>query len=280
MSKTIKVYNFCQKATKIYTTLDYISDIHLECWNLVTKKAIEKNFDTKYNDIRDILCIAGDICNPYDNKYDEFMKIIREYYKQVFIVSGNHEYYDNTGRTIDMIDQRISTICDKYEINYLHKKCVEYADYNFIGCTMWTNINSNNDDPKNEINEKLINDHINIPNFTIETRNELHIEHKKWLKNMIIQSSKPVIVMTHHLPTFNLIHHTYKNNLLTRAFYSDSDDLIVYPVVLWICGHSHIKKFIIKNGIPCVLNPYGYHKENDKNGKNRKNNKLRNILLF
>ena len=275
MIKNIIKFQQAYKFTGV-KTIDYISDIHLECWKTITKKSIETNFKTQYTDIRNVLCIAGDICNPYDKKYAEFINIVSNFYKKIFITSGNHEYYDDY-RNMEMIDNKAKTICKKYGVEYLNKNVVNYMGHRFAGCTLWTYINkTSNEQSTNDIT-KMMYDYQKIKGFTIEKQNELHKDHIKWLSEMINNSENtPIIVMTHHLPTIDFVYEKYLNTILSTAFYSNSDDLIKPPVMLWICGHTHYKKYFIKNGVICAVNPYGYHNITPKH-KNK--NKLETIIL-
>jgi len=43
----------------------------------------------------DVLCLAGDIGYPYSGIYREFLKQMNSDFKKVFIIAGNHEYYNS-----------------------------------------------------------------------------------------------------------------------------------------------------------------------------------------
>ena len=72
------------------------------------------------------------------------------------------------------------------------------------------------------------------------------------------------IVMTHHLPSYKLIHPEYQKieyEKYNSAYASDSDGL-VYKAKLWIHGHTHKASDIIFDGITrCICNPYGYYND-------------------
>ena len=61
----------------------YISDLHLE-------------FRDEYFDINneaDILILSGDIGNPYEDIYINFLIKISNNFDKIILITGNHEYY-------------------------------------------------------------------------------------------------------------------------------------------------------------------------------------------
>jgi hypothetical protein len=90
---------------------------------------------------------------------------------------------------------------------------------------------------------------------------------QKWLSDNIIGNNKNVIVLTHHLPSYDLIIDKYKKGIYSKyqdRFASDLNHLLQSPVKYWLCGHSHcnIEKQI--NDVMCAINAYGYPLESDK----------------
>lgn len=76
----------------------------------------------------------------------------------------------------------------------------------------------------------------------------------------------PLIVMTHHLPSFDLL---AEKNTASECYATDLTALIASPVIAWICGHTH--KSLVKdiNGVYCGINCFGYptQKPSDTNFK-------------
>ena len=79
--------------------VDYISDLHL-CFYLnagdngfdkrESKQFVDEKILPKVNG--EILVVAGDICEFSDSVVD-FLNFCSDYYKMVYFVAGNHEYY-------------------------------------------------------------------------------------------------------------------------------------------------------------------------------------------
>lgn len=117
--------------------LQYISDLHLE-----TQKKILPDIEPLIPGMS-YLILAGDIGNPYHEKYRNFLQINSQKFNKVFIVSGNHEYYSNAKqqRTISDIDLEISKLCSRFEnIHYLQQKSFNLHGWTLAGCTLWSSI--------------------------------------------------------------------------------------------------------------------------------------------
>ena len=122
-------------------SIQIISDIHLEFdGKHGTYKKMPKleNKDDKAS----ILALLGDIGYPSMEIYEKFIQDIREKYKYILIITGNHEYYDEK-KEMYQINQCIDKIVNKYEnVYFLNKKAIEFEDLSpnirFIGTTLWT----------------------------------------------------------------------------------------------------------------------------------------------
>jgi len=84
---------------------------------------------------------------------------------------------------------------------------------------------------------------------------------KNYLQSIIELSDKPLLIMTHHLPSYSMILQVYESSNCKSHFASDLHHLFKPPVIAWVCGHSHgfNKKMI--NDIPCIVNAIGYPSE-------------------
>lgn len=227
--------------------IQYFSDLHLEFYKKIPEIKI----------VAPILCLAGDIGYPKTKIYEEFLLSINNNIdaQKIFIITGNHEYYDDS---IDNINKHIENIIKNKKLNkisFLNNSSELYDGYLFIGSTLWSHV----------YNKKyLTNDFILIDEMTVEKYNSLHDIAKKYIKNTIEENKdKKIILLTHFLPSFNLIHEKYSAySAYNNCFASFSDDLIKEPVVLNIYGHTHTPNKSFVNDIPCVCNPIGYPGEN------------------
>lgn len=87
----------------------------------------------------------------------------------------------------------------------------------------------------------------------------------KWFPNLR-SNTKPIIVATHHLPSYRLIDEKYKDCGINSAFDSSTLSTVLHHANVWLCGHhTHTPKnaTIGCNGaILLSCNPIGYEGEN------------------
>lgn len=204
-----------------------ISDLHVEFTNV----------KIPYNN-EDILIIAGDITPGYN----EALKLIKNYlnenlYVKVILVLGNHDYYDSTIEEVDIFWKNINI--DRFY--FLQNNSVLLNGVRFYGTTLWTDLN-NSDTNTMLVSSYYINDFRHIKNFSIYNFVTLHYIAKQLLKQFLEKNNDPVIVITHHLPTFSSIHPKYgSNKVLNYAFAcTNMTELINSPnVKIWCHGHTH-----------------------------------------
>lgn len=81
--------------------------------------------------------------------------------------------------------------------------------------------------------------------LTVDDTNALHAAAVEFLQEQIAEAAvvstggQPVVVLTHHAPSFKSIHRRYATSLVTCAFVTDLERLMRPPVVLWLHGHTH-----------------------------------------
>lgn len=240
------------------TTFQYISDLHLELYNNNVNK-VKRKF-TLRNKASDILLLAGDIGKPTHNTYKEFLKEMSITFEQVFITTGNHEYY-NMNMKIDDVDNICRDICRNMphnNVKFLQNEVFDITnDIKIYGGTFWTKIPPSS---RGLISQSM-NDYNQILDFTPEKSSILHDIAIDALKNALDQSDTNTkwIVMSHHMPSFDLIDAKYKRlNELNCAFASDIPLAKDDRIKAWVYGHTHTPKQINK----FYCNPVGYPGEN------------------
>jgi predicted phosphohydrolase len=207
-----------------------ISDIHLE----------KKKYNNKIleHPIRATnLILAGDIGNPLLPNYKEYLKYCSKQYLNVFLITGNHEYWHNS---IEDTDRLIQQICSPYKnIYFLNNRFFDFNENNrsirIFGGIMWSFI------PYNLLNIQS-GDNIIIKNFNFNIRNDIYLN---TLKNIILKKSD--LIITHHSPTYNVIPKKYENYKQKCLFASHLDNILNIPKY-WICGHLH-NNILYKNVI-------------------------------
>ena len=242
-----------------------LSDIHLEFG--ACKKIIK---------FADNLILAGDIGYPEHKLFKEFLNNVSNTFNKVFYIAGNHEYYQNwkKGKNIKInnIEETNNIIKDIISnFNNIYFLDNDFYDFDnnlrIVGFTLWTNI---------EIDSKSINDsyQIYLKKKTLindDYIRELHKKNVSFIENQIKiakENNKKLLVVTHHLPSYQLILEKYKTDTYfayKSHFASNLDYLMNDTVKAWCAGHSHGRTQKTINNVPCYVNAFGYPDE-DRNG--------------
>jgi len=119
--------------------INYISDLHLEFYN------DSVNFEDvmKFDEDCEIICLCGDIGYPEHSNYTKLLNFMSTKFKYVFIITGNHEYYDlkSCNKTIENTHLMISEICKKFNnVYFLNNNMIYLEEYHLVvlGTTLWS----------------------------------------------------------------------------------------------------------------------------------------------
>lgn len=215
--------------------IQYCSDLHLEFDQ--NKRFLH---DNHWEVSGEILVLAGDIAPMHDRYFtDEFFSFLSTQYKEVFWVPGNHEYYH-----LDLND-----FTDSYHfkirnnVHLVHNKRVVYDDVNFVFSTLWSMIAT----PNILTVEKNIADFSAIAikgkRMRVNDYNMLHMHSINFIKEAIAGSTKPTVVVTHHLPSALCNSPEHAHTALNDAYCVDMTDFIrTCGVDFWVYGHSHFNQ--------------------------------------
>lgn len=241
-------------------TFQLVSDLHLEYYKKI-------NYNEFIIPSAKNLIIAGDIGYFYLDNYKPFIEQCSNLFEHVFLVLGNHDYYTVKTNIMSMnqIEENIKLILKDYDnIHLLQNETYDFEDYTIIGTTLWSNI------PFNMHNyiKNAINDYNYIFNdlkkqITVNELNYLHYKNVKWLESQINNTHKKILIITHHLPSYQLIHKKYENSPLNYAFATNLEYLLKSNVTHVCCGHSHSNVNIKINNCQLLINPKGYPNENE-----------------
>ncbi len=207
------------------------SDIHLEYGGIT-----RDDFNKVIIPSAEILVLAGDIGNPFEDIYEEFIDYCSKLFIHVLVIAGNHEYYNNN---YYLVSNKIESICNKYNnIHYLDNKTFEYEGIIFIGTILWSYI-------PNHItiyNLHAMNDFKKIGNMTLELYKQLFEINLNFLEETLEKyKNQECIILTHHSPSYNCLLKDFVTDKLDCCFASDLDYLFQkYKNLLgWIYGHVH-----------------------------------------
>ncbi len=246
--------------------VQYASDLHLEIRG--------GPFQSILTPVAPVLALAGDIGRPDLPEYRNFLTYCSNNWEQVFVVAGNHEFYNShvaskwvpgsahtVGRQLELCKRIASGFPN---VTFMNQNRVEYKGVSFLGCTLWTDLSDAGDAM---IAARGMNDYRLITAdgerpVTPALTTEWHQADREWLAHEISSSADvglPTVVITHHLPTYRMVASRWAEHPLTVAFASRCDSLMRPPVRAWIAGHTHtgITYRNSANVMGCV-NPRGY----------------------
>lgn len=234
-----------------------ISDIHLE-YN--AKNIMQKVLGKIPR--ADILVCAGDIGNPFERSFKNFLSKNKKLYKTVIVIPGNHEYYDtsealamNQPRSMKETENQIKRVCDDVGVVFLQKDILDVGDVRFYGCTLWGNPTET--EGERHWFERYDYKHISDLN-TVKDYMKLHIDHRNWLQRELAKpTSQRKIALTHHIPSYELVERRYKGSSRNGYYASNCDDL-VDQVEVWLAGHTHHYIFQDLRSTRIFCNPVGY----------------------
>ncbi len=233
--------------------IQYASDLHLEHYDKVA-------FQPLLRPVAPTLVLAGDVGRPDRSTYRQFLQYCSSNWRDIFVVAGNHELYNSRHAgnwkhmpvgSVDTVQKRIDQcqrIADEFNnVHFLNRRRVDRDGVAFIGCTLWTDLSQGGAVEAG----RMMNDYrlIAVPGeegkpmpITPDITSAWHWKDRTWLDGEISaceEEGRPVVVITHHLPTHDLISANYKDHPLNAAFASHADELIRPLVRAWIAGHTH-----------------------------------------
>jgi predicted phosphodiesterase len=233
------------------------------------------------------LVLAGDIGNPYDSKFQDFLAYVAAGWQHVFYVAGNHEYYTRQHkstwpaeaggegtRTMCEVQDQLERCFAKYEnLHFLHESSpsVYFSEENvaIIGLTLWSHVP---DDLAAYVSER-VNDYsfiaikggTGVRPLTPADTNCLHAAAIQRLTAELETWSRlgaRVCIVSHHMPSPLLIRPEYAGLALNCCFASDQRALLRHPAVhCWIYGHTHDAATRVLDGVKTCVNAAGYRGE-------------------
>lgn len=239
--------------------IQYMSDLHLE---YPTNREYFKEKPVKA--LGDVLILAGDIVsNKNREETSDFFQDIESKFKFVISTFGNHEFY------FDHINFAYPNYEKYLAPNHvlLNNKAIVIDNVKFIVSCLWAEV-----DPINEYEISVrLNDYKYIKktsdpdseNIGIVDTNYFNKLSKEFIESELKKDFKgKIVIITHHLPSFNCIVPKWKSSTLISAFANNMDNMVEENNIdCWIFGHQH-EFFEEKFGETLMVsNPLGYAKE-------------------
>ena len=243
-----------------------VSDIHINGINWSNVLSVLVSKEEKESG----LILAGDIALasklPY---YGEFFNKLASNFKHVFIVLGNHDYWDSS---LEKAKESYFWFFERHE-NVTVLNCSTPVEVNgkiLIGDTLWTNF-GNESVSSIAMWPRTMNDCVYIHSFGNEYKplsaSEVLQDHKfqlsEILKNVDSNPDKEFIVVTHHAPSEKSVANSYKGSYTNDYYYSDLEQTIIDRpnIKKWCHGHMHNRERYFIGQTEILCNAFGYTNE-------------------
>lgn len=239
--------------------IQYASDLHFE---------FSDNYSyMKRNPLKpvgDILILAGDIGYLGDDNYSKypFWDYVSDNFEKVIVGVGNHELH----KYYDMSQIPRGEVCTIREnVRCYYDAVVQVENVNLIISTLWSKISLEDA----YLTEQGVSDFYRIlydgELLTFEKFNREHERCFHFIQESVAKStSKHIIVVTHHVPSFQLVSPEFVGSRINGAFTVELGEYIeTSPVEYWIYGHSHRNINKIIGNTQCHSNQLGYVHHNE-----------------
>ncbi len=235
--------------------IQYCSDLHLEF--SANSSYLKLN---PLEIVGDILLLAGDIgyLSADDSYLHPFWDWASESYKQVIVVPGNHELYNNYD--INNLHEGL-VIPIRDNVAYYYNSVVSIENVDIIVSTLWAHI----EPQKAYFTEHRVSDfRSTIADgehcLSVDRFNTEHYSCVKFIKTAVANSkAEIIIVVTHHVPSEMLSSPDFKGSQINGAFVSEQFDFIESSLIdYWIYGHSHRNIDGVIGNTQCLSNQLGY----------------------
>jgi predicted phosphodiesterase len=272
------------------------SDVHLEFGQL----------ELENTQNAEVLILSGDICTAVDlrvtdsilssaktDRYLDFFTACSRNFPHVVYVMGNHEHYHGDYAT------SAGTIKDALKhlenIHVLDKEVFTLEDYVFLGGTLWTDMNGEDeitmshvqhrmndfricDNSAEMVNYRVFDDETDHKTVRFKTRPStlspatVVEDHKAMLKFIETNYNMTppwmtTIVVGHHAPSKLSEHPRYKHDQLMNGAYNSKLDTFILDrpgIKLWTHGHTHEDFDYMIGSTRVVCNPRGYINYEDR----------------
>lgn len=223
--------------------MQFASDIHLEYH-------AGKNWPELIPKAR-FLALAGDIGNPFQKSFANYLTYCSKRFERVFVVMGNH---DGWSQELDVAKRKIRSVCaERGNCTFLDDEVVDLEGVRVFGSTLWSPVTDRAARGMNDYNMIFHNN----KHLTPEDTRDMHDATVARIDNLLNESDKPLLVITHYAPLLEM-NGRYGCSPHISAFCADLRHLFRKPLVGWISGHTHACLRLDQDGIPCQSNSWGY----------------------
>lgn len=266
---------------------DLISDTHIDFYLKPTDN--DEKLNTKMDEFiqrllpenpQKVLVIAGDL-GHYERQNKLFIQKLKEFYKHIILVSGNHDYYLETQsiknkykrNSLNRIKEMKKFSSEIGNVHYLDGEIIEIDGVKYGGVGMWYDF-SYGEKVLGACKENIyllwwnaMNDWECISSLNIETSLEKFKEEKQKLNQIIDESD---IIITHVGPDWSKTTYKYQDDLTTSFYVFDGREFFNrINGKVWAYGHTHENADYDAYGCRFVNAALGYRSENNGSRKIR-----------
>ncbi len=239
--------------------LHILSDLHQELWRPGV---------FRYPEVQaDVIILAGDIHRGV--QAIEWIQTHLPQDRPILYVPGNHEFY---GEIFPEVVEEMRSVAETVPNLYLlEKDTVMLGGVLFVGTTLWTDFNL-----LGRVQESVATAWQGMTDFRVirtggGSQRLRPLTTLRWhqaavaflMEGLALHADQPVVVITHHAPSLQSIHPTFRQDPLSAAFASNLEPLICRHrnLVLWVHGHTHNFADYTLCHTRVVTNPLGYPHE-------------------
>lgn len=192
------------------------------------------------------LALLGNIGHPTSPRTGEFLDYCTRNWEKVYWVPGPYElgtqFFNKAvagGTFHDNLD-RMQALCAKKGIAMVHQNVYHDKGVRILGTTLWTPCHQGRvADKYSQIEFCTIMKTPRDPITPIDIA-EMNVEDVDWLKQEILVSREPTVVLTHHLPHPSLLSTAASLQTLKRVGLEVNmlQHFMTPPVGLWLAGSS------------------------------------------
>ncbi|KAF2803166.1 phosphoesterase [Mytilinidion resinicola] len=249
-----KLRSFFTKSSSASQSFQILSDLHLEVGQQYSSFSIPPSAP--------YLILGGDIGRLVDyNSYLSFLAQQTAQFEEVFLVLGNHEFYElgySTGLANARKLESEPVLGGKLILLHQTRYDVPKSSFSILGCTLWSQI----PESARPRVQTALNHFRKIEGWTIDSHNAVFDTELAWLKGQVDRQheQRKILIVTHHAPTIEeTAHPQHAGSDLSSAFASS---IITDEDTTWeqsdIFRHTHYTNTFKKGGIKIMSNQRGY----------------------
>lgn len=243
--------------------IQILSDTHNECCR---ESYVPAQIDA------DVVVLAGDIGRP-----EQSFPWAAEHFKgkRIVMVAGNHDAW---GCEWHALVKKMRALGERHAIDFLENDAVVIDGVRFVGASLFTDLQLFGAE---HYRAALVQARHSMPDFkriklaythpalkffglsrllTPEDSANLHRLSRDYIKECLDEPfDGPLVVVTHHAPSFQSVEKRYAKDLLSPCFASNLEQMLADSKAdLWVHGHTHATFDYVINQTRVVCNALGY----------------------